>query len=132
MVETKTAVLTDPAELANSEHTRSDTCYTPPVNIYETAEQMILTADMPGIRAEDVELRYERGELLLHGRLLARERNMELFYQEYEEGDFYRAFTMPESIDGSKIEAKCNNGVLTVRLPKVAAAQPKQIAVQKQ
>jgi HSP20 family protein len=104
----------------------------PPVNVYETAEEMILTADMPGVRPEDVELRYERGELLLHGRLLAQERNGELLYQEYEEGDYYRAFTMPESIDGSKIEAKCNNGVLTVHLPKVAAAQPKQITVHKQ
>ena len=102
------------------------------MDIYETDRELILNSDIPGIRPEDVELRYEQGELLLHGRIQARERKGDLLCQEYEEGDFYRAFTIHESIDSSKIEAKCNNGVLTVHLPKVAAAQPKQITVQKQ
>jgi HSP20 family molecular chaperone IbpA len=58
------------------------------VDIYETDKELILTSDTPGIRLEDVELRYEQGKLLLHGRIQARERNAELMYQEYEEGDF--------------------------------------------
>ena len=132
MVETKTLALTGATEPVISEHTRRDTYFTPRVDIYETDEELILNSDIPGIRPEDVELRYEQGELLLHGRIQARERNGELLYQEYEEGDFYRAFTIHESIDSSKIEAKCNNGVLTIHLPKVAAVQPKQITVQKQ
>ena len=132
MVETKTLALTDPTKPAISDRTRGDTYFAPRVDIYETEKEVILNSDIPGIRPEDVELRYERGELLLHGRIQARERNGELLYQGYEEGDFYRAFTIHESIDGSKIEAKCNNGVLTVHLPKEAAAQPKQITVQKQ
>ena len=132
MVETKTLGLTDPTEPAISKRTRGDTYFTPPVDTYETDKELILVADIPGIRPEDVELRYELGELLLHGRIQARERKGHVLCQEYEEGDFYRAFTMHESIDSSKSEAKCNNGVLTVHLPKVAAAQPQQITVQKQ
>jgi HSP20 family molecular chaperone IbpA len=49
---------------------------------------------------------------------------------EYEEGDFHRAFQVHESIDPGRIEAECENGVLTVRLPKEEAAQPRKIAVQ--
>ena len=48
---------------------------------------------------------------------------------EYEEGDFYRALAIHESIDNSKIEATCKNGVLTIHLPKAASAQPRQISV---
>jgi HSP20 family molecular chaperone IbpA len=49
--------------------------------------------------------------------------------REYEVGDFYRAFNIHESIDGSRIEAEFKNGVLTVHLPKVEAARPRQINV---
>jgi HSP20 family protein len=132
MVETKTLTPTHPTEPAISERTRGDTYFTPRVDIYETDTELILSSDIPGLGPEDVELRYEQGELLLHGRIPARERQGDLLHQEYEEGDFYRAFTISESIDSSRIEAKCTNGVLTVHLPKVAAAQPKQITVQKQ
>jgi HSP20 family protein len=128
MVETNTVAFTDPKQLAISERAL-DAAFTPPVNIYETDQEILLTSDMPGVRAEDVELRYERGELMLYGRIQARERNGSLLSQEYEEGDFYRTFTLSESIDSSKIDAKCNNGVLTVRLPKVVSAHPKQIIV---
>jgi HSP20 family protein len=132
MVETKTLVPTSPEEPAISERTRGSTYFTPRVDIYETDQELILSSDIPGIRPEDVDLRYEQGQLLLHGRIQGRERNGELLHQEYEQGDFYRAFSIHESIDSSKIEAKCKSGVLIVRLPKVAAEQPKQITVQKQ
>ena len=49
--------------------------------------------------------------------------------QEYDEGEFYRAFSISESIDASHIEASCKNGVLTVCLPKAEAARPRQIKV---
>jgi len=132
MIETKTSAETNATAPAIAKGTRGDTYFCPRVDIYETDEELIFNSDIPGIRPEDVELHYERGELLLHGRLQARERHGELLYQEYEEGDFYRAFTIHDCIDGSKIEAMCQNGVLTVHFPKVAAAQPVQITVQRQ
>jgi HSP20 family protein len=82
------------------------------------------------VRPEDVDLRYEKGELLLHGRVQPREHQGNPLVYEYDEGDFYRAFSIHESIDSSRIVAECKNGVLTVHLPKVEAVQPRQIAVQ--
>ena len=99
------------------------------MDIFETDTELLLYADMPGVKPDDVDLRYEKGELHLYGKLPARQRTGSALLGEYDEGDFYRAFSIHESIDASRIEAECKNGVLTVHLPKVAAVQPKQIAV---
>jgi len=66
---------------------------------------------------------------LSDGRVRPRAQGKDLLLQEYEEGDFYRAFTIHESIDAGRISAECKNGVLTVHLPKVEAVQPRQIKV---
>src|SRR5438067_5852279 len=92
--------------------------FTPRVDIFETENELSLYADVPGVRPEDVDLRYEGGELILHGRVQPRHGEENFVYQEYEEGDFYRAFSIHESIDASRIEAECKNGVLIVHLPK--------------
>lgn len=114
---------------SSAEQTRSGTYFAPRVDIYETEKELLLIADVPGVRPEDVELRYERGELMLHGRVAGRPHQGQPILREYEEGDFYRVFNIHESIDNTKIEAACKNGVLTVHLPKVAAAQPRKINV---
>jgi HSP20 family protein len=103
--------------------------FTPRVDIYETENELTLYADVPGVRPEDVDLRYENGELILHGRVQPRHTEENFVYQEYEEGDFYRAFSIHESIDASRIEAECKNGVLIVHLPKSERVRPKQITV---
>lgn len=117
------------AEQPTAEQTRSGAYFAPRVDIYETDKDLLLVADVPGVRPEDVELRYERGELMLHGRVTGQPQKGQPVLREYEEGDFYRVFTIHESIDNARIEASCKNGVLTVRLPKVAAAQPRKINV---
>jgi HSP20 family protein len=119
----------DRTEVVNKERTRAGGYYTPRVDILETEKELTLFADMPGVSPADVDLHYENGELVLHGRVGPRERKGTRLLAEYEPRDFYRAFTIHESIDNSRIEATCKNGVLTVHLPKVAAAQPKQIKV---
>ncbi|MBV9122752.1 MAG: Hsp20/alpha crystallin family protein [Planctomycetes bacterium] len=111
------------------EHTRGGNFFTPRVDIFETDKELIVYADMPGVRPEDVDLNYERGELVLHGRLQERPRPGQALLQEYGEGDYYRVFQIHESIDSSKIEAQCKNGVLVIHLPKVAAAQPRKVSV---
>jgi HSP20 family molecular chaperone IbpA len=110
------------------ERTRGGAHFIPRVDICETDKELLLFADMPGVRPDSVDLNYERGELHLHGRVPDRARGR-LLYAEYEEGDYHRSFAIHESIDHSKIEASCKNGVLTVRLPKAAGAQPRQIKV---
>jgi HSP20 family molecular chaperone IbpA len=103
--------------------------FQPLVDIYETDKELVLFADLPGVRSEDVDLRYERGQLVLHGRVAARQHPGALLMGEYEEGDFHRVFQVHESINTGQIEAACKNGVLTVHLPKEEAAQPHKIAV---
>jgi HSP20 family protein len=129
MKENTTALTKERTEQGTPEQTRGGIYFTPRVDIVETDNELLLYADMPGVRPEDVELRYENGELRLRGRLQPRERPGQLAHAEYEEGDFYRTFQIHESIDSSKIEASCKNGVLTLHLPKVAAAKPRQITV---
>jgi HSP20 family molecular chaperone IbpA len=117
------------ADQNQTETTRGGLYFTPRVDIYETDHELTLYADLPGVRSEDVDLRYEQGELMLHGRVRPQERQANFLLAEYDEGDFYRVFQIHESIDASKISAECKNGVLTVHLPKAEAARPRQIEI---
>jgi len=132
MAETNLATQKDRAEQRVPESTRGGVFFTPRVDIYETADELILYADLPGARSEDIDLRYEQGELILHGRVPPRQQNQDFLLAEYGVGDFYRAFAIHESIDSSRIAAEFKNGVLTVHLPKAEAARPKQITVRSQ
>jgi HSP20 family protein len=113
-----------------SESTRGGTHFTPRVDIFESDQELILYADLPGVRPEDVDLRYERGELLLHARVHGEENRKNYLLHEYDVGDFYRVFSIHESIDNTKIEAQCKDGVLVVHLPKADPVRPRQIQVQ--
>jgi HSP20 family protein len=120
----------DRAEAARPETTRGGVHFTPRVDIVETDKELTLYAEVPGVRPEDVDLHFEKGELVLHARVRPRHRGQQgLLLQEYDEGDFYRAFAINESLDSTHIEAECQNGVLTVHLPKAEAARPRQINV---
>jgi HSP20 family protein len=114
---------------ARAEPTCSARHFTPRVDILETDKELTLFAEMPGVRPEDVDLRYENGELVLHGKVPAKLEGKPMLLQEYEEGDFYRVFRIDETVDATKIDAECKNGVLTVHLPKTEAVRPRQIAV---
>jgi HSP20 family protein len=127
----KDATLTDKprGEQSGAESTRGGLYFTPRVDIYETDKELLLFADVPGVRPEDVDLRYERGELLLHARVPSPQRAAHVLLEEYEEGDFFRVFQIHESIDSTRIAAECKNGVLTVHLPKTESAQPRKVSV---
>jgi HSP20 family protein len=111
------------------ERTRGATYYQPRVDIFETETELTLYADVPGVKADDVELRYERGELVLQARPERRAHAGLALLREYAEGDYFRVFQIHESIDSEKIEAECKNGVLTVHLPKAETAKPRQVRV---
>lgn len=114
---------------AHAEATRGGVFFTPRVDIVETDAELTLIAEVPGVRPEEVELRYEKGELLLHGRVQPRHERQTALLLEYEEGDFFRAFTIHELIDADRITAECKNGLLMVHLPKAEAIRPRQIVV---
>jgi HSP20 family protein len=116
-------------DVVRTEPTRGGHLFTPRVDIYETETELLLYAELPGVAPSDVDLHYEQGELTLHGKVRARAEQPNFLLQEYTEGDYFRSFSIHESIDASRIEAECKNGILTVHLPKVEAARPRQISV---
>jgi HSP20 family molecular chaperone IbpA len=129
MADMTNAPARDKTEVARAEATRGGVFFSPRVDICETDRELTLFAELPGVKPEDVSLRYENGELVLHGKVQPRQGPRSFLLQEYEQGDFYRAFAIHESIDSARIEAESKNGVLIVHLPKVEAARPRQINV---
>lgn len=116
-------------ETAASELTRSGESYSPRIDILETEDELTLYADLPGVCKDGVELKYEMGELTLHGHAKERNESVNYAYREYGVGDFYRSFKIGPAIDASKITAEISHGVLTVKLPKSDAVRPRQIEV---
>src|SRR5262245_46915252 len=104
--------------------------YTPRVDILETDDELLLYADLPGVKPEDVDVRFENGELILHGRCQPRPAPNGHLLAEYGVGDFYRAFRVSEAVAADKIAAELKQGVLTVHLPKSETVKPRQIRVQ--
>jgi HSP20 family protein len=103
----------------------------PAVDIYETDDDIVVTAELPGLEKDQVGVEYKEGVLTLRGeRKLEREVKEESYHRmERSYGAFHRSFTLPGSVDEEKISAKIKNGVLEIHLPKKEAAKPKQIKV---
>ena len=101
----------------------------PRVDILETEHELLLLADLPGVRPTDVDVRFENGELTIHGRRNPTQAGRRRALWEYEPAHYHRTFRLSEDVAADKIEAELKNGVLTVRLPKAEAAKPRRIAV---
>src|SRR5262245_24946553 len=114
--------------LSPTEVTRGVTV-TPRVDILETEDELLLYADLPGVTQDDVDIRFENGELTLHGRRAAAPGDREAWLFENDTGDYFRAFRISEQVDAGGIWAELKNGVLTLHLPKVEAAKPRKITV---
>ena len=103
----------------------------PAVDIFETPEQIVLKADLPGIEEKDIDVRIENNVLILRGeRKFLKEAKEEDYHRiERSFGVFSRTFQLPGTIDQNKISAVHKEGVLEVRLPKSEGSKPKQIRV---
>ena len=101
----------------------------PPVDVFENGEEVLVIADVPGVSAAAIELRIENGTLTLEGKRAA-ESGGPALAREYDEVDFARSFRIPAGIDTANISAEAKNGTVLVRLPKVAAVKPRKIPVQ--
>ncbi len=116
--------------LAEGERTRASRAYLPRTDIYETGEEILLTADIPGADESRVDITLEKNILTINAQVdTGRFENHRLAYQEYGLGDFQRSFVLSGEIDRDKIEAVVRNGVLTLHLPKSPAARSRKIAV---
>jgi HSP20 family protein len=119
-----------PEVTAPAEQTRPGPVFTPAVDIFETDQEITLLADMPGVRAGDLDIDLHDNVLSLDGNVKSPERADEVdVFREYRTGKYYRQFTLSQVIDQSKIKAELKDGVLRLRLPKVEAATPRKIAV---
>jgi len=113
-----------------AERTRARKSFVPRVDIYETNEELVVMADMPGVDEKSVDIILEKNVLTINGNVEPiHPDNYNLAYAEYEEGDFVRSFTLSNEIDLNKIEATVKDGVLHLHLPKIGQAQTKKIAV---
>ncbi len=104
----------------------------PPVDIYEKGDDLVIRAELPGVRREDIDVRVEHGALVLQGERRRDEENEErsAYRLERNYGAFMRSFTLPTTVDASKISAVYKDGVLEVRLPKAESAKPKKVQIQ--
>ena len=105
--------------------------WTPNVDIREDKEHLTITMDVPGVRPEDVKISLENQVLTIAGekQALLQEKDERWHRWERHYGHFERTFTLPSTVDAERIEATSDNGVLTVRLPKVEKAKPREIQV---
>jgi HSP20 family molecular chaperone IbpA len=112
------------------EQTRPGPVYVPAVDIFETEAAITVLADMPGVRPEQLEIDLRENVLTLTGHVApgASAKESEVL-REYESGTFFRQFTLAETIDQAKIDAKLSDGVLRLELPKLERAKPRQITV---
>lgn len=105
----------------------------PPVNLYETGDDFVLLAEVPGVRREDLDLTIEANRITLRGERKIEyptEERTSVHRRERESGIFRRTFEFPVPVDAEKAEAVYRDGILRVRLPKAASHKPRQIAVQ--
>jgi len=105
--------------------------FVPPVDVYEDEHKVTLKLEIPGINQDDVDIRLENNTLTVRGeRKFDKEEKEENFHRiERRYGSFFRAFTLPTTVETENIDAKYENGVLRLELKKKPEAQPKQIKV---
>jgi HSP20 family protein len=106
--------------------------WTPAVDIVENDKELVVSAELPGIKMEDVEVTLEDGTLTLSGSRKFEQVEKKDGYHRIERsyGTFRRAFQLPDSVDAEKVSAALNSGVLVVTLPKKEVARPKTVKVE--
>ena len=114
---------------AEGEQTKEGPVFVPSVDIYESEEALTLVADMPGVSKENLTIDLKENTLTIKGGVQPSENLGKVLYKEYEEGDYYRQFSLSELIDQAGITANLKDGVLTLNLPKVKPAQPRRIEI---
>jgi HSP20 family protein len=105
--------------------------WAPPVDIFETRDHVVIRAEVPGVRKEDMDVRIENGVLTLHG---DRKQDTDVVQDgalrvERVYGKFARSFSLPTTIDAANVAATYKDGVLEVTVPKAETAKPKTIEI---
>ncbi len=100
----------------------------PRVDVYENQDEILLQVEMPGVTKEDIRVDLDNGRLALTGTRKATELRNPL-YVEFGAVEFQRTFSVPQTIDGNKVQAELKDGILHLHLPKSEAFKPRTIEI---
>ena len=129
MAEKTVAMPETQAMTREPEVTRTHERYvSPPVDIYELPEGLVVMADIPGVSKDSLDVRVDNNMLTIRGQA-SHALSGEPTYREYELVHYFRQFELSDKVDQNKITADLKQGVLTLTLPKAEAAKPRKIAV---
>jgi len=103
--------------------------WTPLVDVEETDDAWLIEVDLPGVQREDIQVEANDRELTISGEIRERERTGVLRHRTRRTGAFSYRTSLPAGVDVDRVEAKFNNGVLTVRVPRPEHAKPRQIKI---
>jgi HSP20 family protein len=104
--------------------------WSPPLDVYESAEELIILAEIPGVDPNSIDLAVTGNVLSLRGvKELTVPPNAQLQLQERSLGSFHRQIALPNDVDSDRTDAQARHGVLTIRLPRKIAAQPRTIPI---
>ncbi|SIO00968.1 Molecular chaperone IbpA, HSP20 family [Singulisphaera sp. GP187] len=106
------------------------TYFTPPIDIHESPDGLILEADLPGATEHNVSIQLEDNVLSLYAQVTSQApEGSRILHQEYQVGDFYRSFILSDEVERSRITAELHNGVLRLILPKAERAKTHRIEI---
>ncbi|MBM4264843.1 MAG: Hsp20/alpha crystallin family protein [Deltaproteobacteria bacterium] len=129
MAERTVATSAQEKNVAGREDTRSQEQYiTPPVDIFENGEGLVVKADLPGVSKEGLDVRVENNLLTIRGKA-SHVAPGDPVYREYGLVNFFRQFELNDRVNQAKISAELKNGVLTLNLPKAEEAKPRRIEI---
>ena len=115
---------------AREERTVPGRFYVPPADVWETEDALAVAMEVPGVAREAVQIELKDDVLRVEARVDASKyEGLEPLYTEYGVGHWARAFALPDKVDRDRIEARLEDGVLTLTLPKAAGARPRRIPV---
>lgn len=105
--------------------------WSPAVDIAESENELTLTADIPGVKMEEIDIKIEDGTLTLSGKREFEKQQDQGGYHRIERsyGSFQRAFSLPDTVEVDKVSAQFDSGVLKITLPKKEAAKPKSVKI---
>ena len=115
-------------EKGNVESPRSIRQEIPLVDIYENDDEILLHAEMPGVKKDNITINIDNGNLTLSGvRSLAKEGAAD--WEEFGDVEYQRAFSVPQTIDVDKVQAELKDGILALHLPKSEASKPRMVEI---
>ncbi len=102
----------------------------PPIDVHETADEYVITAELPGLGRDDVHIQVQDGRVQISGQRRERQVPCEQYHRvERGHGRFSRAFALPDAIDVSQVVAELQDGILTITMPKLTARGGRHVSV---